>query len=97
MHLEHRRPRLEKVIDIVGPAALEIGRGRHVFFEREVKGIDGIELSASFGVCEHLVCFLDAFKKRIVVGRVRLTSFFVGVVFEHLFAIYDGWVHRFSA
>lgn len=61
--------------------------GGNVFFEGFVVGVDGIELTATFGVGEDFHGFLNAFEECVVVGLAGCSGFFIGVVFEYFLSV----------
>lgn len=85
--LKHRRELLEEErLGILG--VLELTSSGCLGLEVFIVGVDGIELAATFGISEDLHRLLNAFEEAIVVGISDGTSFFVGMVLQHLLPVY---------
>ena len=84
--LEYRAKSLEEVIIHVLDA-LELPFSGNLALEVFIVWVDGIKLTAAFGVGEHIHCLLYALEERIIVGVADGTGLFVGVMLEDLFAV----------
>lgn len=85
----------------VGTEDLGFGGCGHVLFEVQKVGIDGIKLATLLGIRENFMSLLNALEEGIIVG-VEVDAgqegggrggrggrcFFIGMVFEHLFAVW---------
>jgi hypothetical protein len=68
---------------------LELRRGRYIFLQNSIVGVDRVKLPPSLRVREDVHSFLNALEEVVVVGFARDTGFFVWVVLENLFTIWN--------